>query len=761
VLTFPEVLSHLGVTVFPDDEDHNLFYLIPDRPRLAVRDGKPVFSSLFWTDQADGSTSAVAGLKGGALKFDVDLAVPAETLDEIARRITAAGIQQARRNEILAAERERAARQARAMGEDGAPRVAEPAPVGPVRFGTVQYLDGAIHLLEESGGNAFIAWSSSGGKPSLMGDNNAAFAIRLGPEGAAVWYKALEADAAALGVRFELTFQARLPSLTIHVWAGSHQELELQRKVERTTRNVDRGCDDADVQNIDVSEVTEELTEEGLINVEIIKGTAKLSDEHVAQLRNAAMALIQDRVKEVIQHRIRGLTEEERRSSLVKLVTEEVTMFAELRLEQRDVIEWKANPQGTIAHFLDKLSVEERRAYRHVVDLSDPVVATLEVDVTCDAPWAGPPPINRVVIDVEYPASPVESARTATFTFTSTDTAAKTFRARRGPGPGEVSYRTRVYLTGAEEPVELPSQRARGAIHVSVPLLGAFKVKLRPNPEMFTLRGSGKITSVDVNYTYKDEGAPDYHRNHYALQASEVAGVEVGYTTFRRIDAPLIVQPIYYREEPPAMEGAPQRVWIGPGQVPIVELPLPYLDRLRLTASVAAKVPGLKQVRIDVDYDDPQTGFGSDGAILLDADNEWTGATVLVQQRKEHQAFRYRYALYGEDQLQRSTWMAGNGDQDLLLPLLAVTIHTDRLGLGARFDRAIVRLAYVDRAHNLTVQHELYLTKAEDRHWLVPRVDSTIDAYTYELTLFPLAGDPIEVAAREARGSHLVLQAPA
>ncbi|HVV86752.1 MAG TPA: hypothetical protein VHE35_27025 [Kofleriaceae bacterium] len=760
MLTFPEVLTLEGVTVFPDDEDGDLYYLVPDRPRLAVRDGKPVMSALFWTDQADGSAS-VAGLKGGSIKFDVDLAVSDDLKDAVAKQIVQDRIQYTRRAQILAAEQERADRQAKALGDSASPHVAEPPPVGPVRFGTVQYTDGTLNLLDESGGNAFVAWSTTGGRPSLTGDNNAAFAMRLGPEGAAVWYRALEQDLAAIGVRFELTFQARLPSLEIHVWAASHQDYELDRTVERTTRNLDQGCSDADVESIDVKSVTEKLVEEGLINVEIIKGTAKISDDVVAQLRNAALTLIQDRVKEVIQHRIHGLTEEERKNSLIGMVREEVTMFAELRLQQQDVIEWKVNPQGTITQFLAALSADERKAMLKVIDLADPVVSTLEVEITCDAPWTGPPAVGRVIVDVSYPASPIEAQRTGTFSFSSTDLAPKTFRARRGPGNGEVSYTARVYLTGAEEPVELSTVRALGAIHVSVPLLGAFKVKLRPNPDLFTLRGSGKITSLEVDYSYKEEGAPDYFRDQYALQPTEVAGVEVGHTTFRRIDAPLIVKATYHRDEPPAIEGAPQRVWIGPGQVPVVELPVPYPDRLRLTASVAAGLPGLQKVVVDIDYEDADTGFGASGQILLDGDGAWTGAASIVQQRKEQQAFRYRYALYGAEQLARSPWIDASGDQDLLLPLLAVTVHCDRLGIGTKYDRAIVRLAYEDAAHGVKVAQELYVTDAKDRYFLVPRVDGALDGYHYELTVFPLGADPVDVPSRDARGTHLVLQAPA
>ena len=80
---------------------------------------------------------------------------------------------------------------------------------------------------------------------------------------------------------------------------------------------------DAEVERIDVTEVSEKLVEEGLVNIEIIKGTAKISDENVSQLRNTAINLITDRVKEILLHKIRGMTEEERRSSLMRKVTEE------------------------------------------------------------------------------------------------------------------------------------------------------------------------------------------------------------------------------------------------------------------------------------------------------------------------------------------------------------------------------------------------------------------------------------------------------
>jgi len=107
-------------------------------------------------------------------------------------------------------EKERIARMAKATGQDGTelpkPRVPE---IREPRFGSVQYTGGLVEVLAEKDGN-FIAWSSAGGPPSMMGDNNSAFALRLGAEGAAVWYRGLENDAMAIGILSELRQQGIL-----------------------------------------------------------------------------------------------------------------------------------------------------------------------------------------------------------------------------------------------------------------------------------------------------------------------------------------------------------------------------------------------------------------------------------------------------------------------------------------------------------------------------------------------------------------------
>ena len=209
MITIPVVLNHKNVAVFPDDEDCNLFYALKTTPEIRFINGEPVFSGLFWTDRADGATTSVAGLAGGWINFDSHLGVSEDILQEISGMLKTARVQESRRKALIKKEKERLGLIAKARGETMIPNPDVPA-IEEIRFGAVNFTEGNVTLLEEQGGD-IIPWSSAGGPASLLGDNNAAFALRLSPTGAAIWYKALKEGIKSIGIRYDLKFQLRLP----------------------------------------------------------------------------------------------------------------------------------------------------------------------------------------------------------------------------------------------------------------------------------------------------------------------------------------------------------------------------------------------------------------------------------------------------------------------------------------------------------------------------------------------------------------------
>jgi hypothetical protein len=759
MITFPSVLSHPAAEVYPDSRDINLYYLVANRPALRLEGGTPVFRGLFWTGDLS-ATDTVAGLAGAQLNFDVELLVDATAREEIRAELAASGVQAQRQAVVLREEQERLSRMARATGTSpGRPEVPE---VGPIRFGSIQYLGSSVVLLEKAG-DGFVAASSSGGPASQLGTNNAAFMMRLGPTGAAVWYRGLEQDATAVGVRYELEFEVILPSLEIHVWAGSFERLDIERKVQRVVESVDQGCVDVDVERIDVTEVSERLRQEGLVNIEIVKGSAQISDEVVASLRDTALGLVSERVKQILMSRIRGMTEEERRTGLQQKVIEELSSFAELRLRQSDVVRWKVAPQGTMTDFLGGIPEPDRAKLVTLVDLSDPVVRTLELPVTVGADWDGDPAVTAVEVTVTYPGAQFEDDRVQQVRLDRAHPE-RVLRWRRHRGDAAtVRYAARAYVAGTADPVPVGEGSANGPVHVEVPALGRFGFRVRPYGEDFALKGSGRVEAVQLDYAYGSDGAHDHTTGTVVLRGADAEpGRAVAHRIDRAIAGPVVIRPTYLLADGGSIEGAETRAWVRAGEEARVDLPSAWPDRLRVGARVRPGVPGLTRVRVELEHVEADRDFESTASLLLDADVDWEGTTTLAQADRDEARFRYRYAVAGEDQYAESPWLDAEGDGDLpVLPVLAVRVRPGRLGLGSRYTDAVLRLRFTDEDRDWETTHELFLTEPDaEPVWLVPRASQRLDRYWYSLVLTAADGHVDEVSDAEGRGENLVLRPP-
>lgn len=780
MLTFPEVLTKSDVVVYADDADPNLFYLVPGRPRLRWESGRPVFNALFWTDAADGQTGSVAGLRGALLHFDMDLSIPQELRDSIKQELKASGYQQTRRDALVKLEKERLGLLNRSLkrledAEAEAKRDREGTPgsipqkpsenvspdippVGEIRFGSVRFLDGKVTLIEEASGG-LVQWSSAGGPPSMMGDNNAAFALRLSPEGAAVWYRALEQDAAALSVRYELKFEARLPSLEIHIWAGAHE----YRDIARTVGNSD-SYDAAHCEYTDqVEGLTQALVQEGLIHIDIKKGTTQISDEHVSQLRSAALTMMTERVKQFLASNTLGLTPDERHKTDFRSIKDAFDAFAELRLTERDVITWGANPQATLTSFLGNLRPEERKGLITLVDMADPVVKTVEVQVCADAEWTADPPVSMLRVTVEYPGAADNKQQSLML---NKDRPSGIVRWRRAAhDKGEVKYKAEAYLRGAAMPIPLshlwtPTDDA--TVPISVPALGRFLVRVRAAPEVFS---GSSFTSMQVRYSYKNSDAPDHCEGTVVVLPGEKEGQPIAKTTYQMIDQPLRLEPFFYRKNQPEIPGAVVTVWMRAGQEELVTIAPPWKDSLSIGA-VVQKDLGLKGVRVEVQHKEPESDdFSSEATIQLDAELDWSGQTTLVQLNKQNQSFRYRYTIDAAEQSATSPWIDAAGDQMLTLPVLAVKIHSEQLQLGTINAAAVLQLTYDDPS---IPPQEFYLTAGSaSPTWFVPRANPMLDSYSYTLTIIPLNPNKTETPMTpnspgppktgKASGRHLIL----
>lgn len=756
MITIPSVLNHKNVAVFPDDEDCNLFYAIKTSPEIRVENGQPIFSGLFWTDQANGSTTSVAGLAGGWINFDAHLGVQEEVLKEIAGKLKAAGVQENRRRILIKKEKERLGLIAKARGETSIPEP-DVQPVKEIRFGSVNFTEGTVTLLEEKGGD-LVPWSSAGGPASLIGDNNAAFALRLSPTGAAIWYKSLKEGIKAISIQYDLKFQLRLPSLEIRAWAGSTQNSEINRKVERVWRNTDQGCSDADVERINVKEVTEKLVEEGLMNIEIRKGSSEISDEHVSQLRNMAMKLIEDKVQEIIKSRIHGMTAEERKSSMIELMKEEVRSFVELRFTQEDVVEWHIAPQGTIMNFLEGIPESKKNHITKLVDLSEKEVETISLQTNVDAPWDEAPNVTAVKVNITYPTANEQHA----VLFKKGSTTDTWHFRRPKKDDGIAQYTTEVFFKGISEPAVLPMRKSNTHININIGKLGLVDVVFVPQEILGTVTGDNAIPMIKVDVSYKRPEDPDHFSESLVLRKDKPDGERLVRVLGRIIDAPLTYKATYLTEGGGAIEGEEKKYYLTENNAVKIYIESPYKEVLKIPVEVS-QVPdaSVKRISVEFRYEDPANHFTSSGTAELSEEFEWDtveGKLVVMDRTKTR--FRYRYRIVSKDAISRSAWMNGDGEETIILPVLKVNINAGQLRLGTAFSNALLALQYANG--ETKDSREFFLdqeTAAKGIAWYIPRTDATDATYSYQLTLNKEDGTSVETSGTN-KGSILNLKAP-
>ncbi len=753
--TLPQIAVLDDIIAFPDDENPNIFYLARSTPQIRMDDGMPIFNGLFWTDKADGTGTSTAGLAGGYVNFDINLGISESEKRKAEKKLKSMKIQQQRRREIVKLERERLGLIARARGEDRAPEPDVPA-VGKIIFGALEYTDGTVTLLEEKEGG-LVSWSSAGGPASLVGDNNAAFAIRLSADGAAIWYKALKQGDKAISTRYDLKFRLRLPSLEIRAWAGSTQKSEIERKVDRVWKNQDQGCSDADVERIDVSSVVETMTEEGLLNIEIKKGSTEISDEHVSQLRDMAIKLIEDKVKEIIKSRIHGMTQEERKSSMIEVMKEEIRSFVELRFTQRDVVEWKMAPQATIMNFLEDVSEENKRNITKMVDLADDIVGTVEIPLQVNAPWEEEPFVSSVKVMAEYPSA----EESKSWLFDKAKTKEKWLFRRPKKDDALVKYTSEVYFKGVSKPLLIPTKETNGLINIEVGKVGLMVVNFKPHATLNSLSGDNKVINIQVDINYKDEEAPDHFSTTLLFKPEDVDGKKLERAIYRHIDAPMEYTVTYFSKNGKVIEMPSQKYYFTENQPGDIFTPNPYEDTLELDVELGMSPDqSLKKIIVEFQYKDDGNEFTSEDKVELAAEDDWEPVTAkLVQLDRDMQDFRYRYKLIGDNLFSRSGWVDNSGDQTLILPILQVGIDVSRLKIGEKYQNVVLEMAYENDKQK--VNHQFFLNSESAKkplNWFIPRIDEDHDSYTYAMTLYPEQGDQIEVKDLEGKGKFLIIK---
>jgi len=233
-----------GLMVYRDSEDLNLFYYVPERPRLAMNEGVPEFVYLKYkrdiTDNPDFDEDAQQSLGGGFLAFTVDLGVTDDQLDEMKRELRNFADGEVKLVPIQF--RKGSVRLSISKDAADAPEAAPETPRG-------------LKFFEEVYGTSM---------PSLFGFNRATFSVVLSQEAATLFEAALRSGISPIAVLYKLEFLGLRPGFNVRITADyrriyTHLETEFGARGQIKVVSI----------AADIGAAFQKLRDEGVIKVEV------------------------------------------------------------------------------------------------------------------------------------------------------------------------------------------------------------------------------------------------------------------------------------------------------------------------------------------------------------------------------------------------------------------------------------------------------------------------------------------------------------
>jgi hypothetical protein len=234
------------LTVYEDDSDQTVFYVMPNQPSFRVDDsGNYVFKFIEYkmpVDRPDGSKG------GGFLIFDSVFVIPPDKLkalqsdlDDLVKSKRAAlqsdlgnqlqskyaALQNDSKDDLQKAKDlqdiQDIQRQKDSLNSQASAQISLPS-----------FTKGTSSLVLLDSGGALVQKIENVGKPSLLGSMICAFTAEVSPEGAAVLKGALTGKGGVVQIAYDLTYIAALPPVQGHVYFHAHKFASFYQTLDKS-----------------------------------------------------------------------------------------------------------------------------------------------------------------------------------------------------------------------------------------------------------------------------------------------------------------------------------------------------------------------------------------------------------------------------------------------------------------------------------------------------------------------------------------------
>ena len=729
-----------GLTVFRDDDDFAHFYYLPRTLRIVHgSDGKPMFVFLKYQFPVERETEDEKG--GGYLVFTTELVEDAGFLESTVK------------TKLM--DRMRAERP-----DD--PQLPQP------KLTSMDFTGGQVRLLIMKD-DTFVD-EVQVGAPSLFANNTASYAVELKTLGADLFYQALKKGGGVGVVEYSLNFDTRLPAVHVYAHCDSREVKDVVMTYTTTEiHNEDTWGNEETTTEAHRTGISEVMESQGLVTLNIDKGSSAIKDEDVEALRGFAFSKLDAWLKD---HFLKGgsiATAADRESQWMSFIHEDIHQVFNLDLVQRDVVVRQYNPSATITPSFVGAAIDDV-----VLDIDLGTAEwyfntlTVTVDTNLDFVAYGDI-VHSVVGHLTYTGTKDghDITKRESFTFTKNDTAAKKFTTRL-VSPSEDTYTVEVDVNYASGPVTTTRVYSEAShlrnYTLKVPNPGVMELKVAANDK--NAFDAQKLSSIEVEIGYADAA-----RNVPDVVEKVILTKEAPEVAYRRVIYAPWAEPYRYRVTYVTTDetSGSQRItsdWaVGEhddnARSAYLSVSTPFDDGFHLSVVPSVDWSETQTVVVDLAYDDPANDYQQTRSLHF---SEATLSALTPPQWRfllrdpDARGYRYSTKLIGKDGSVASTdWVDVDSDASTLVVgnaaggVVKVTVDASDTGVGTTLRRVIVRLTYDDPAHHIHDTQALVFASTAPQTWSVARADATVSSYTYDVDYVPMAGPP--VSARGLTGT--------
>ena len=688
------------VVAYQDDSIFWKFYLIPGN--VSIRrdaNNNPVFLLIKYAfgDQ-DREENKDLPRGGGYMVFDVELAIPSQVRDNIVKQL------QQDVNDLY--------NQLKAIAESSGQNVQGAAltswhnlngqkttaslsvddvllGLGPDRpeappgdkppkviIADPTYTKGTFKIMAPQS-EALISHRIADGPASLTGSNIVSANMDLTAAGATFMEKTLinldgtgGTDLTPIQALYELKFWARVPPVKVTVTADTRS---LGMSVQSIYHDYEgHGCDEDSMTHSE--QKLQMAVDSGLIKVQVDAGTLGLADDFLQEIRSSALKTVMDMIKEQFFDKKPAPPPpaDDKTKDFVDSDQDIYYMKSDLSFESmhfgytetlQSIVEWTANPQGTLQTFLAGVSAQEMKKYVRVVDLDDDFFKTLGLTANVFADWANEP-IAFVETQIRYTGSDENGQsveKVQTFTFNKDHTSDFWDPSLIGK-KREYEYRWRMAYMG-KEPTAFTSWQRDTTPRLNLSIANVGKIALPVLAGNIDFGQVTKSVQVDLNYSDPASGVAE-EATTLVLNAASQSQTYARYI-YSPWDQPIKYRTRFFLKNDQTVESD----WKDTQLRQLIINEPDTIDRLDVQLVPTGNWDGVQQTVVNLRYADTAGNVFSDTVFNLKSPDEFRTWTVIMKDPTRRK-FQYRILCSFKDGSPpfQTDWLDAEGDQ--ALPIL-------------------------------------------------------------------------------------------